>query len=174
MNDTILVRPAVAGDEPIISHHRARMFRDMGVLPDDQYDEMHATSVAWHQRLIASGEYVGWLAYVAEHPEQVVGGAGMLLRVAPPTVAHRATSPTVREGVQALVINVFTEPQWRRRGVAALLMQQLIDDARARNVINVVLHASDDGRALYESLGFVPTNEMRLADHRLGSANATT
>jgi hypothetical protein len=25
-----------------------------------------------------------------------------------------------------------------------------------------ILHSSDDGRALYEALGFQPTNEMRL------------
>jgi hypothetical protein len=29
-------------------------------------------------------------------------------------------------------------------------------------VRRIVLHASDDGRRLYERLGFVPTNEMRL------------
>ena len=31
-----------------------------------------------------------------------------------------------------------------------------------RGVKRVVLHASDAGRALYERLGFVATNEMRL------------
>jgi hypothetical protein len=31
-----------------------------------------------------------------------------------------------------------------------------------RKVRRIVLHASDDGRRLYERLGFVPTNEMRL------------
>ena len=33
---------------------------------------------------------------------------------------------------------------------------------RAQGMSSLNLHASDSGRALYESLGFAPTNEMRI------------
>jgi hypothetical protein len=42
---------------------------------------------------------------------------------------------------------------WGRSVLAALA---------ERKVRRIVLHASDYGRPLYERLGFVPTNEMRL------------
>jgi hypothetical protein len=38
----------------------------------------------------------------------------------------------------------------------------MIDWCRTQGFMNVTLHASDKGRPLYESLGFEPTNEMRL------------
>jgi len=33
---------------------------------------------------------------------------------------------------------------------------------RDSGIRSVILHASSDGRPLYDSLGFTPTNEMRL------------
>jgi ribosomal protein S18 acetylase RimI-like enzyme len=54
------------------------------------------------------------------------------------------------------------ERTWRRRGIAEALMRTLLDDLAARRVCRIVLHASADGRRLYERLGFTPTNEMRL------------
>jgi uncharacterized protein (DUF1330 family) len=60
---------------------------------------------------------------------------------------------------------------WRRRGVAALLMQHVLAWARHERLDRLVLHASAEGRRLYEGLGFVATNEMRFAgDLRGGGA----
>jgi hypothetical protein len=41
-------------------------------------------------------------------------------------------------------------------------MLLMIQWLREQDFGSVVLHASDEGRPLYESLGFRPTNEMRL------------
>jgi len=68
--------------------------------------------------------------------------------------------------VQGVVLNVYTEPTWRRRGLAALLMQHVLEWAEANKVKTLVLHASGDARPLYEKLGFVPTNEMRYTGGR--------
>jgi GNAT superfamily N-acetyltransferase len=60
------------------------------------------------------------------------------------------------------VLNVYTEPQHRRQGLARKLMLVVLDWCRANRVRPVILHSSDEGRPLYESLGFRPTSEMRL------------
>lgn len=60
------------------------------------------------------------------------------------------------------MLNVYVEPAWRRRGVAAALMRTLLEVLAERRIRRVVLHASEEGRRLYERLGFVQTNEMRL------------
>jgi GNAT superfamily N-acetyltransferase len=73
-----------------------------------------------------------------------------------------STPPGIIQGHEALVANVYTEPDWRRRGVAALLMRHVLAYTREHRIERVLLHASDDGRPLYESLGFVPTSEMKL------------
>ena len=64
-------------------------------------------------------------------------------------------------GRQGLIVNVYVERDWRRRGIAALLMRRLLADVDSLDLMSVVLHASPDGRALYRSLGFAATNEMR-------------
>lgn len=66
-------------------------------------------------------------------------------------------------GPQAVVCNVYTEHGWRRRGLATALLRALLALAEKRDVPQVFLHASIEGRPLYERLGFVPTNEMRYA-----------
>ena len=56
---------------------------------------------------------------------------------------------------------LYVRPEWRRRGIARRIMQALIDWLPGTDVVRLVLHASDEGRPLYEQMGFVPTNEMR-------------
>lgn len=55
----------------------------------------------------------------------------------------------------------FTEKAWRRRGLARLLMEEVLKGAKTSRIDTLVLHASGDGRPLYEQLGFAQTNEMR-------------
>lgn len=68
----------------------------------------------------------------------------------------------VREGRHAIILNVFTEPQWRRRGVAALLMNEIVRWAQNEKLDQLVLHSSPEARSLYERMGFNATNEMRF------------
>jgi GNAT superfamily N-acetyltransferase len=63
---------------------------------------------------------------------------------------------------RATILNVYTDPEYRRRGIARLLMETMIDWCKREGLARVNLHASDAGRHLYESLGFEPSNEMRL------------
>jgi ribosomal protein S18 acetylase RimI-like enzyme len=46
--------------------------------------------------------------------------------------------------------------------VGEALLRSVLSALAERKVTRIVLHASDDGRRLYQRLGFVPTNEMRL------------
>jgi len=59
-------------------------------------------------------------------------------------------------------VNVFTEPQWRRRGIAGVLIKEIIIWSRNEHIDRLVLHASNEGRSVYEGLGFIASNEMRL------------
>jgi ribosomal protein S18 acetylase RimI-like enzyme len=63
---------------------------------------------------------------------------------------------------RAYILNVYVYPEHRRRGVARKLMHEMLEWCRAERFTAVALHASVDGRALYDELGFTPTNEMRL------------
>ena len=60
------------------------------------------------------------------------------------------------------IVNVYTEREFRRRGLARELRKVVMEWCEKNEDVGaVVLHASAQGKALYESLGFAGTNEMR-------------
>jgi ribosomal protein S18 acetylase RimI-like enzyme len=61
------------------------------------------------------------------------------------------------------ILNVYTAPEFRRRGLAHRLMDAVLDWCKNNKIDFVILHAGDEGRRLYESLGFQPGNEMRIS-----------
>ena len=117
----------------------------------------------WTERALASGEYLGWLGVSSANPEIIAGGAGVQLRQVPPHPFRPPRDDAFAKGRHAIVLNVFTEPEWRRRGLAQLLMQEILRWARAEQLDQLVLHASSEARRLYDRMGFVATNEMRFA-----------
>jgi GNAT superfamily N-acetyltransferase len=160
MNEAFSVRLASAEDAEIIGGHRAGMFRDMGQIPAHLFDSFHLTSTERIRELLVSGEYIGWLACPNDRPRQIVAGAGVQLRRVLP---HPAGECAFAEGRQAIILNVFTEPQWRRQGAAALLLEHIVQWSREQKLDRLLLHASEQGRSLYERLGFIRTNEMKYS-----------
>jgi GNAT superfamily N-acetyltransferase len=156
---TFRVRRATAADAPVLGRHRADMFRDMGRLDAATYAPLLLASTEYFARAIPTGEYVAWIATADAMTETVVAGAGVQVRTLLPRPNETGTA--VLPGPEGIVLNVYTVPSWRRRGAAELLMRHVLDWSRGRGLGRLVLHASPDGRLLYERLGFVATNEMR-------------
>ena len=160
MTGAFTIRRGNVSDAAVLARHRAEMFRDMGSVTDEHYPELLDATRAWMERGIPAGEYVAWLASPAGSDE-VVAGAGIHLR---PLIPRPRDGGGIERGPQGLIVNVFTERQWRRRGVAELLMRALMAWTRANGITSLVLHASPEGRRLYERLGFEQTNEMKYVD----------
>ncbi|MGH3056471.1 MAG: GNAT family N-acetyltransferase [Gaiellaceae bacterium] len=147
------VRHALPADAEVITHHRIAMFRDMGVLDEREVPALEAATRAYLSAALPSGVYVGWMV---EADGAVIAGGGAVIRQLLPRPGH------ADGGEEAYVLNVYTEPAHRRRGLARALMETILDWCRERRVNRVSLHASDKGRPLYESMAFLTTNEMRL------------
>jgi len=157
------MRLATLEDCEIIASHRVRMFQDMGLLPDKLLNEFRRRCRDDIKAAVESGKYIGWLVADTNDPTRIIAGAGIVIRRIPPIPILGAGGKTkIYDGRQALIVNVFTEPAWRRRGLARQLMETIIAWCRDDGIDSVVLHASDDGRELYEKLGFSSTSEMRL------------
>ncbi|HEX5083214.1 MAG TPA: GNAT family N-acetyltransferase [Blastocatellia bacterium] len=152
MNSDYRIRRAVIDDAPIIAHQRSAMFRDMGDLSGEDVATLEKTALVHMRQMMAEQRYLGWL--VERHGE-VVAGAGIIISQLLPRPG------AIEGGAQALICNVYCEPEHRRRGLARALMTAMLEWLRHERMAKIVLHASHDGRPLYESLGFVQTNEMR-------------
>jgi ribosomal protein S18 acetylase RimI-like enzyme len=157
------VRQAAAADIPFLARHRVGMFRDMGQLASHQERSLELATATYLREAVPRGEYLAWIAEDHATPPGVIGGAGVQLR--PILPRPRPGGEQLEPGPEAIILNVYVERAWRRRGVAESLMRSVLEALASRGITRVVLHASDDGRRIYERLGFVPTNEMRLV-HR--------
>jgi GNAT superfamily N-acetyltransferase len=155
------VRLATTADAHVIARHRAEMFRDMGRLATDAAAEaLRAAAEPALREWLADGAYIGWLAARAGSLHEIAGGAGLQLRPLLPRPSEDGRGAAV--GPEGYVLNVFVERQWRRRGVARLLMGHVLAYVRDHGIARCTLHPSAEGKALYESLGFTPTSELRL------------
>jgi GNAT superfamily N-acetyltransferase len=149
----ITLREAGSDDLETILHHRRLMFRDMGEGSAEELDRMVEVARPWLARALAEGSYRHWLAI--DSSGVVAGGGGVLLSPWPANPHDPCTE-------RAVILNVYSEAEFRRRGIAQRVMQTILEWIRAYGLQSVNLHASEEGRALYEKLGFVQTNEMRL------------
>ncbi|HZS17195.1 MAG TPA: GNAT family N-acetyltransferase [Candidatus Udaeobacter sp.] len=159
------IRRATTQDADMIAWHRARMFQDMGDVQGDAFEILRAKASVRLKEWINTGKYVGWVATPADEPQTIVAGAGVQLQRILPRPLDRST---IGEGLQGTIVNVFTEPPWRRRGIARLLIEQIIIWSEHQGIDRLILHASKEGRSIYQKLGFVSSNEMRfVADSSL-------
>ena len=98
----------------------------------------------YYARHMADGTFVAWLAL---EDGRIVGTSGMSFVEKPPYFG----CPTGRIG---LLSSMFTEPEYRRRGIARELLSRVVDAARAYGCGAVQVTASDMGALLYGDFGF--------------------
>jgi ribosomal protein S18 acetylase RimI-like enzyme len=87
--------------------------------------------------------------------EKVVGCATMCYIEMMPTFLHPA-------GKRAHLMNVYTDSQYRRRGIAFQMVSMLINEAKEKGVTEISLDATELGRPLYKKYGFVESNEYMV------------
>ena len=98
----------------------------------------------YYHRHLADGTFVSWLALDGE---KIIGTSGMSFVEKPPYFS----CPTGRIG---LLSSMFTDPYYRRMGIAKELLHRVVEEARAYGCGCVQITASDMGVKLYTAYGF--------------------
>jgi GNAT superfamily N-acetyltransferase len=151
-DDGYVVRPGTVADVDVIAAHRRLMFAAMGAVAAEDGEALEAASRRYLAEALPAREYLAWLA---EWEGVVVGGVGMVLRRLLPRPRH------LDGGEEAYVLNVWVDEGHRGHGLATRLMREVMAWCATRGIRRVSLHASEQGRRVYERLGFTATNEMR-------------
>lgn len=99
----------------------------------------------YYHRHMADGTFVSWLAVM---DQRIVGTSGMSFVEKPPYFG----CPTGRIG---LLSSMYTDPEYRRMGIAKELLRRVVEEARAYGCGAVQITASDMGVLLYTDFGFV-------------------
>ena len=153
MTGGYIIREGTVADAETIIGHRRKMFFDMGYCDTAMLDELVTAFRPWLLEKMSKQEYRAWFA-IAEDGS-IAAGAGLWLMNWPP--GWHTSEPW-----RGNILNVYTEHAHRRRGLARKLVTAARDWCGANGIHIVILHSSDQGRPLYEDMGFKPTNEMRI------------
>ena len=129
------------------------MFDSIDPLTTDQGDLLEAAIIRYIAQAMPAGTFRAW---VVEHQGMVVAGGGLQLRTLMPRPGYVYGEP------EGLIVSMWTEPEHRRRGLGRQIVDAILAWGRGHGVTRFTLHASDEGRPLYELYGFKATNEMRL------------
>jgi len=153
MESSYVLRTAHAGDAREIARHRGLMFLDMGVVDENDAKKLLAASAPWFIDVMQRGLYKGWMV---ERNGEIVAGGGLYLSEIGPLPG------CFRVGRSAHIANVYTNTEHRRRGIARSLLNEMLHWCQKSEIDQVTLTASNDGRALYSSLGFEPQPDGML------------
>jgi len=151
--DGYILREATLADAPLLARQRRLMFDSIGSLPTDQGDLLEAAVIRYIVQAMPAGTFRSW---VVEHEGAVVSGGGLQIRTLMPRPGYVYGEP------EGLIVSMWTDPDHRRRGRGRRIVEAILAWGRENGITRFTLHASDDGRPLYELYGFEPTNEMRL------------
>jgi GNAT superfamily N-acetyltransferase len=144
----VRIRQATMADLTLLLEYRRAMVEEMDGADEGSVNRMIRASGPCLRAAIPEDRWHSWIS----EP----GGCGSvkIIRWVPGQL-----DPTPR---RAWIHSVYVEPSFRRRGIGLQLTQTIIAWCHERGFEWIYLHASDQGRPLYQSLGFVPSSEMRL------------
>ena len=135
-------RIATPDDIELLMSSRLEMLRVVNNLDDDyQYSDVLFNC---SRDYFLNGDQTTVLAL---DEGRVIGCASMSYMWIMPTFSH----PT---GKRAHLMNVYTNKDYRRQGIARKMVNMLIEDATGKGATEISLDATEFGRPLYESLGF--------------------
>lgn len=155
MNGCYRTRLATPDDASVLAEMRRLMFVAMGRPDDERMRQMAEAFSLWVADAIRRGVYIGWVVEAAEGAS--IANAGLFLLEWPPHLRDVGV-------VRGYILNVWTDPEHRRRGIARDLMATVMSEARRRDIRVLTLHASDEGRQVYEKLGFRVSREMMFVE----------
>ena len=154
--ESLLYRRAGSHDRELLTRLRLEVLRAANGLEEDvDLSRTELESRRYYETCFLEDSHAAWLVFDGE---EVVGtGAVSFYKVMP--TYHNPS------GKKAYIMNMYTRPDYRRRGIAYRVLELLTAEAEMRQIDAVTLEATAAGRPLYEAFGFTAMrDEMELLD----------
>ena len=149
-----LYKRATIEDLDILTETRIEILRAANQLSQDvDMTEVEEQSYEYYKRALYDGIHTAYLVF---EENDFVGAGGISFFQVMPTY-HNPT------GRKAYIMNMYTRPEYRRKGIAYKTLDLLVKEAKDRGITAISLEATAMGRPLYEKYGFVNmAHEMEL------------
>ena len=154
---TPLIRRAAVDDvEMLVQLRLALQHESEHIESDAQIETVRQAIYKYMLEKMPTEEFIVW---VAEIEDKIVATSGLIFFAKPPSEKNLS-------GREAYVLNMYTVPQWRGKGLATMLLQELTYYVKKTDARRIWLYATADGKPIYEKAGFVAkerhTLEMEL------------
>lgn len=148
------IKKAAIADIDILTETRVEVLRAANKLsPDVDMNEIKIQSYNYYKKALCTDTHIAYLAF---DQNRFIGAGGVSFFQVMPTY-HNPT------GDRAYIMNMYTAPEYRRKGIAFHILDLLVKDCKSRGVTAISLEATDMGRPLYEKYGFITMkHEMEL------------
>lgn len=156
--ESIVYRRASINDVPVLVDYRVRFLNELLNHPENDVTLVVRKSLLeYFTKAIPTNDFVVW---VAEYKGKMIATAGMVVWQKP------AKYGGVESGKLGYLLNFYTVPEARRKGICTRLLNELVKEAKLLGLRYLHLHASEEGINLYRKAGFVepdqPELELRL------------
>ena len=148
-----MVHKAGLRDLDALVHQRREMWKALGIKNGEMRDRGDRIYKRWARARLKNHQLMAWI--VKGSDGRVAGGGCVWVQPVQPR-------PHLASMVQPYLLSMYTEPDFRRRGVASMVVKEAIKWSRRNKYERLLLHASKMGRKVYSQLGFKRTWEMRL------------
>lgn len=147
---------ATIDDIDILTETRIEVLRAANKLSDDvDMSEVKRQSYNYYKKALCDGTHIAYLVF---DKSCFVGAGGVSFFQVMPTYHNPS-------GNKAYIMNMYTNPEYRRKGIAYKTLDMLVKDTKAKGITAISLEATDMGRPLYEKYGFKRMNdEMELPE----------
>ncbi len=149
----IRIRRATTRDLDVLVDQRRKMFEEVRPRTPEEHAIGDRAYRAWARRLMRARQFVGFLA--VSPAGRVVAGGCVWLQPGQP-------SPGSGARFMPYLLSMYTEPEYRHRGIATRIVREAMRWGRERGYPRMTLHASRFARRMYRGLGWERTWEMRV------------
>ena len=152
--ESLLYRRAGSHDRELLTRLRLEVLRAANGLEEDvDLSRPELESRRYYETCFLEDSHAAWLVFDGE---EVVGTGAVSFYQVMPTYHNPS-------GKKAYIMNMYTRPDYRRRGIAHRVLELLTAEAEMRQIDAVTLEATAAGRPLYEAFGFTAMrDEMEL------------
>lgn len=152
----LIYKKATMEDVNFLTETRIEVLKAANKLAEDvDMEEVEMQSHDYYEKALSDGTHTAYLVFDGD---RFIGAGG---------ISYFRVMPTYHNisGNKAYVMNMYTNPDYRRLGIAYKTLELLVADAKEKGVNAISLEATDMGRPLYEKFGFVKmNNEMELPE----------
>lgn len=120
---------------------------------ESKYEALVKGNSNYFRENIENNRFIAWLAI---DKERIIGTSGLVFYDRPPSFKNPS-------GKIAYIMNIYTLTEYRKQGIASLLLEKAIGEAESMGYTTISLNATEMGKTLYLNRGFQDVHgEMTL------------